>query len=166
MSGTGPGGTAAQLRFLWAQVVAPEPLRPSPPLAWCSFTLGPKAWAARPAPLQGPFSPPSALCADPQSRRHRVGDGCEACAGPHPGAGEWGAQPCAVPGGVWAGGGTCTGRARVARAHRGAEAGFGTCSAVAGGAVRVGELVAHGLRAPEVGPRFLLLSMPDSQGWR
>ncbi|XP_046502576.1 mitochondrial tRNA-specific 2-thiouridylase 1 isoform X2 [Equus quagga] len=29
--------------------------------------------------------PPCAVCADPQSRRHCVGDGCEACAGPHPG---------------------------------------------------------------------------------
>lgn len=76
-------------------------------------------------------------------------------------------SPVLCPAGFGRGGrGTCTGRARVARAHRGAEAGFGTCSAVPGGAVRVGELVAHGLRAPEVAPRSLLLSMPDSQGWR
>ncbi|XP_013014129.1 mitochondrial tRNA-specific 2-thiouridylase 1 isoform X3 [Cavia porcellus] len=30
--------------------------------------------------------PPSTLCADPQSRRYRVGDSCEGRAGPHPGA--------------------------------------------------------------------------------
>nr|XP_031529525.1 mitochondrial tRNA-specific 2-thiouridylase 1 isoform X1 [Vicugna pacos] len=35
--------------------------------------------------LQGSFSSPSALCADPQSRWHRVGDGGEGCAGSHPG---------------------------------------------------------------------------------
>ncbi|XP_036134104.1 mitochondrial tRNA-specific 2-thiouridylase 1 isoform X2 [Molossus molossus] len=56
----------------------------------CALDHGGAACSPGPGQDDGvplPLPPPdgaSALCADPQSRRHCVGDGCEGCAGPHP----------------------------------------------------------------------------------
>lgn len=82
-----------------ARVDGTEPLWPSPRASFvltaCSFLPGgPRPgsehmWQGQ-RPLQGSFSSPSALRADPQSRRHCVGDGREGCAGSRPGTGEWG----------------------------------------------------------------------------
>lgn len=109
-------------------VVALEPLWLSPPLAWCSFFPGARGLRLPgQRPSKGPSPPPSAVRADPQSRRHRVGDGREACAGPHPGTGEWGARPCAVP---WRGEGTRAGGTPSAQAEPWSGDRVYTCSAV------------------------------------
>lgn len=84
----------------WQAALIPSgccPVSLSSPRPCCLVLLPPwgpgpelTTWGKASAPLQGPLSLTSALCADSQSRRHCVGDSCEGCAGPHPRTGQWG----------------------------------------------------------------------------